>query len=50
MTAVILTCGLSVGAVAVGTAGCAVSPISLAPIFAGVSVGTITRRTAGGVV
>ena len=50
MTAVIITGGLIIGTIAVVTARCADSPVGGAPIFAGVSVGTITRRTAGGVV
>ena len=48
MTAVIVTCGLSVGAVAVDTAGCVGRPISLAPIFTRIVVCTIARRTTRG--
>ena len=48
MTAVILTCGLSVGAVAVGTTGRADCPVGLAPIFTRIVVCTIDRRTTRG--
>ena len=50
MARIVFTGGLIIGTIAVVTARCAGSPVGGAPIFAGVSVGTITRRTAGGVV
>lgn len=50
MTAVIITSSLIIGTIAVVTARRTGRPVGGAPIFAGVSVGTIPRRTAGGVV